>query len=301
MPVVNYTNRYSNLLKQFVASLVDLEDESAILYKRTFEGILGQPGLNPTDNCLILKQGEQIQGFALIFQEFPIKRSIIEVMTLPAIAGDPKEMELVERAVQQAQSSGLAVAHVCLPQGSGMNEVLVRAGFTLVRTYLDMLCISRDIPDVDLPPGYYIRVFEPGDTALLTRVQNDSFAGSWGFCPNTEEQIEYRMNMPNTSMEGVLFLFEEDKLAGYCWTTKVPSENGIRGMIGMIGVVPDYRGKGISRHILMAGMKYLRSAGMSEICLEVDQDNHPAFRLYTSTGFKTIGERHWFERIFPGT
>ena len=166
-----------------MASLVDLGDESAILYKRTFEGILGQPGLNPTDNCLILKQGEQIQGFALIFQEFPIKRSIIEVMTLPAIAGDPKEMELVKRAVQQAQSSGLAVAHVCLPQGSGMNEVLIRAGFTLVRTYLDMLCISRDIPDVDQPPGYYIRFFEPGRYSVVDTRPKRLIRRQLGFLP----------------------------------------------------------------------------------------------------------------------
>ena len=72
-------------------------------------------------------------------------------------------------------------------------------------------------------------------------------------------------------------------------------------MIGMIGVVPSYRGKGVSRHILQAGMKYLRSAGMPEICLEVDGSNDPAVRLYKSTGFKTMGERHWFERVLPGT
>jgi len=72
-------------------------------------------------------------------------------------------------------------------------------------------------------------------------------------------------------------------------------------MIGMVGVVPDYRGKGMSQHILQAGMKYLRSAGMPEICLEVDENNEPAVRLYTSTGFKTTGVRYWFERVLPGT
>ena len=107
--------------------------------------------------------------------------------------------------------------------------------------------------------------------------------------------------MPNALTTGVLFLFEGDRPAGYCWTIKVPSDNGMRGMIGMIGVVPDYRGKGVSRHILQAGMKYLRSIGMTEICLEVDGNNDPAVRLYKSTGFKTMGERYWFERVLPGS
>ncbi|PKB70727.1 MAG: hypothetical protein BZY87_09405 [SAR202 cluster bacterium Io17-Chloro-G6] len=57
--------------------------------------------------------------------------------------------------------------------------------------------------------------FQKGDTSLLTRVQNDAVTGSWGFCPNTEEQIEYRTHIPNTSKEGILFLFEGDNPAGY--------------------------------------------------------------------------------------
>jgi len=72
-------------------------------------------------------------------------------------------------------------------------------------------------------------------------------------------------------------------------------------MIGMIGVVPEFRGKGVSRHALHAGMKHLRSIGLTEIGLEVDGSNDPAVRLYASTGFKRLGERHWFERVLPGT
>ena len=69
----------------------------------------------------------------------------------------------------------------------------------------------------------------------------------------------------------------------------------------MIEVVPDYRNKGVSQYVLLAGMEYLRIAGMPEIWLEVDKTNDPAVRLYTSIGFKILGERHWFERVLPGT
>ena len=301
LPVVNYTNSHYATLVRFVASQRGLGNDLDELCSATFEGVLGQPGLDPTENCMVLEHGDQVKGLALVFREFPIGRSIIEVITTPEITGSPEDIELVNRAVAQAKSARLNVAHVCVPQGSGRGKILKQAGFSAVRTYLDMLWTLDELPEVALPLNYSVRSFEPGDTALLTSIQNDAFTGSWGFCPNTEEQIEYRTCMPNTSKAGILFLFDEDRPAGYCWTFKVPSDNGMRGMIGMIGVVPGYRGKGVSRHILQAGMKYLCSIGMTEICLEVDGNNDPAVRLYKSTGFKTMGERYWFERVLPGT
>ena len=301
MPVVKYTNRHNTALAEFVASLDSSSSELYALCLRTFQGVLGQPGLDPTENCLVLEQSGQIKGLALIFREFPIGRSIIEVMTTPDLAGSPDEIDLVQRAIAKAESQKLSVAHICVMADSGRGKVLEQAGFTKVRTYLDMLWNMDELAELELPEGYSVLSFQTGDTPLLTQVQNDAFTGSWGFCPNTEEQIEYRTQMPNTSKDGILFLMEGNSPAGYCWTVMVPAENGVRGVIGMIGVVPDYRGKGVSRHILQAGMKHLRSIGLAEIGLEVDGNNAPAVGLYKSAGFKTVGERHWFERVLPGT
>ena len=64
----------------------------------------------------------------------------------------------------------------------------------------------------------------------------------------------------------------------------------------MIGVVPDYRGKGVSRTVLYAGMEALRSLDVADIRLQVDETNHPAISLYESVGFEKAGERYWFER-----
>ena len=301
MPVVNYTNNHKPALLEFVASQHGPTSEQYDLCRGTFQGVLGQPGLDPTENCLVLEESGQIKGLALIFRELPIDRSVIEVLTSPDLAGSSEETELVQGALARAEATGLGVAHICVPPDSDRGRLLEQLGFTLVRTYLDMLWNLDDLPELELPQGYSVRSFQNGDTPLLTRVQNDAFTGSWGFSPNTEEQIEYRTRMPNTSQASILFLFQGDEPAGYCWTVMVPVESGVRGMIGMIGVVPKFRGKGVSRHILQAGMQHLRSVGLAEIGLEVDGNNDPAVRLYNSTGFTTLGERHWFERVLPGT
>ncbi len=301
MPVVNYTNKHNPALAEFVASHDNTTTEIHDLCLSTFQGVLGQPDLDPTVHCLVLEDAGEIKGLALVFREFPIGRSIIEIMTAPELADSPDEVELVRRALALAEAAKLTVAHVCVMPDSGRDKVLEQVGFTKVRTYLDMLWNEDQLPNLELPQGFSVRSFQKGDTPLLTRVQNDAFTGSWGFCPNTENQIEYRTQMPNTSHAGIVFMFEGDNPAGYCWTVLVPGDNGIRGIIGMIGVVPDYRGKGVSRHILHAGMKHLRSIGLAEIGLEVDGNNDPAVGLYKSVGFKVMGERHWFERVLPGT
>ena len=73
-----------------------------------------------------------------------------------------------------------------------------------------------------------------------------------------------------------------------------------QGVIGSIGLTPEFQGRGISRTILAAGMSYLRTAGAEYIRLEVDGNNTPAIRLYQSMGFRKTGELHWYERGVQG-
>ncbi|MCH7605841.1 MAG: hypothetical protein IH962_01685, partial [Chloroflexi bacterium] len=48
------------------------------------------------------------------------------------------------------------------------------------------------LPQAGAPTGFSIRSFQPGDAATLTQIQNEAFTGTWGFAPNTIDQIEYR-------------------------------------------------------------------------------------------------------------
>ena len=68
----------------------------------------------------------------------------------------------------------------------------------------------------------------------------------------------------------------------------------------MIGVVPAYRGKGLSKPLLLRGMEYMRTKGVGSIQLEVDGENAPAVGLYTSVGFQEEARLHWFEERLSG-
>jgi mycothiol synthase len=216
----------------------------------------------------------------------------------PEIAGGLLERDLLRRAVERCRELNVQVAHICLGKDSPRSQLLEAEGFHLARVYWDMLWHDKAVPQVDPPHGFTIRPFQHGDAPALTQVQNAAFAGSWGFSPNTAEQIEYRSSMSNTSHDGILFLIKGDAVAGYCWTCIAPADGKIRGVIGMVGIAPDYRGQGISRPILAAGMEYLKSVGADDIGLHVDGNNTPAIRLYISIGFTKVGELHWYEYNF---
>ena len=58
-----------------------------------------------------------------------------------------------------------------------------------------------------------------------------------------------------------------------------------------IGILPNYRGMGIGRSLLLALQEYLAKTNHSCIGLLVDYDNAQAERLYQSVGFKRIGTK----------
>ena len=161
----------------------------------------------------------------------------------------------------RAGQLGATAAHICLEAGSPRSQALLQEGFHLERVYLDMVWQGGELLPVETKPGFYIREFQSGHAVALTEVQNAAFSGSWGFCPNTVEQIEYRCGLRNTSHPGILFLRHEDRVAGYCWTVTEPSEGKTRGIIGMIGVAPEYRGQGVSKPVLLAGIRSLLAVG----------------------------------------
>ena len=298
LPIHNYTVSDRPALVNFVASQSDWGVAGSQLGRETFEGVLSQPDLEPERNCFVLEKSGAVEGFSLVFPEVTVGRAVIEVV---AAAGSPEEMALLDLAVERTKEFHAHVAHVCVMEDSQRQQTLEAYGFARVQTYFEMVWDHETLPDVPLPSGFRVQAFQDGDESLLTKVQNDAFTGSWGFCPNTVEQIEYRTRMPNTSQSGILFLVDGDTPAGHCWTVLNPVHGDIRGIIGMVGVVPEYRGRGVSRSILHAGMSYLRTLDIADIGLEVDGSNAPAVGLYTSTGFEKVGERYWFELVLAGT
>lgn len=86
-----------------------------------------------------------------------------------------------------------------------------------------------------------------------------------------------------------LVAIDNDKLTGWCGV--VPeSRAGFRhvGILGL-GVIKQYRGKGIGKELLTSCLKLTKSTEIEKIELEVFSDNDIALKLYASIGFKQEG------------
>jgi len=69
--------------------------------------------------------------------------------------------------------------------------------------------------------------------------------------------------------------------------------NGLGGIYGL-GVLPEYRGRGLGRAILLEGVRRLKAAGAGEVLLQVATGNESALGLYKSCGFKVTSTMDYY-------
>jgi ribosomal-protein-alanine N-acetyltransferase len=63
-----------------------------------------------------------------------------------------------------------------------------------------------------------------------------------------------------------------------------------------IAVNASYRGRGLSRNLLLTHLGHLAGRGVRTVFLEVEENNQPARRLYERAGFGIAGRRERYYR-----
>jgi mycothiol synthase len=178
-----------------------------------------------------------------------------------------------------------------------------RWGFEPVRSFLNLEKDQSDRAEAELPATVKLGCFSPGEEVLLAEIQNRTFAGTWGFCPNSPEEIKFYLDFTDCRLEDILMVRskKENKVVGYCWPHLL--ERGgtnqclIHGRIHMCGVDPAYQGQGLGKALLCRGLSDLVAKGVRSVEITVDRENRFALSLYKSLGFKKISTNTWFEKI----
>ena len=63
-----------------------------------------------------------------------------------------------------------------------------------------------------------------------------------------------------------------------------------------IAIAPNWRGRRLSRQLLVTHLGHLAGRGVTKVFLEVEENNQPARRLYDGTGFSVVGRRERYYR-----
>lgn len=262
--------------------------------------LLAHPSAKPEANLALAAVGGRVAGFRQLFPEIPISRAVAAGGVLPEFRGRGIGRRLLRDAVSQAESLGVGVLHI---QASADDErarnLLASEGFAQVKEYWQMRWEGGELPELNLRGEFSLRPFRLGeDEETLTNLQNAAFGEHWGFCPNTVDEIAARVRVKNTEPDGIIFVMDGDKPAGYNWTLQNRNEYGGVGFVSMTGVHPDYRGKGLGTAVVVSGMRYLSERGVDAVELEVDSENTPARELYRKLGYRRVHVSAWHERRF---
>jgi ribosomal protein S18 acetylase RimI-like enzyme len=62
------------------------------------------------------------------------------------------------------------------------------------------------------------------------------------------------------------------------------------GDFGPVGALPAYRRQGLTRAVLLEGLRRMQARGMDRVCVSTGETNTPARRLYESVGFKIVNQ-----------
>lgn len=86
----------------------------------------------------------------------------------------------------------------------------------------------------------------------------------------------------------VLFLWEEEELAGFHWVKKHSPE---LQEIYVVGLASAFRGRGLGDPLVRLGLRHMAAEGARRVILYVEADNEPAVAAYEKLGFE-VAERH---------
>jgi mycothiol synthase len=252
-------------------------------------------------NLLLFSRG-QLAGYAHLDPTDPVEGPSAELVIHPAYRRQGLGLALVRALVAEAGDRPLRLwAHGDLP---GAARLAAKAGFERVRALWQMRrSLQAHLGRAQLADGVTIRTFVVGqDEDAWTRLNARAFArhpeqGAW-----TREDLDLREREPWFDPDGFFLAERGAKLIGFHWTKihgsgDAPGDSDHQGSahahepigeVYVVGVDPDERGTGLGRALTLIGLRYLRSRGLFQVMLYVDESNTPAIGLYLSLGFT-----HW--------
>ncbi len=167
--------------------------------------------------------------------------------------------------------------------------------------WLMYLAPETAVPVPALSAGVVVRTFGdwlplPSLVALLNAAFVDHPGGtSWALAEI--EHAHARLDFDPSTLTLVAPADRPDDPIAFVRVEVGPPEEGDPAPVGdvlLVGVLSEWRGRGLGRELLRSGVAQLRARGAGRVKLSVEAENELALGLYLRTGFKpTVEWPHW--------
>jgi mycothiol synthase len=202
---------------------------------------------------------------------------------------------LLRALLELVRSEGGGTVHWWVHEPTPVHdEIAAGVGMRPDRDLLQ-LRVPLPLPAEERPPLEW-RPFVPGqDEQAWLDVNNRAFdthpeQGGWSL-----DDILAHEKEPWFDPAGFLVHEEDGRMAGFLWTKIHRDEEPALGEVYVVGVHPDFGGRGLGRALTVAAMDWVhRERGITTGMLYVDADNTTAMRLYDRLGFT----RHSTDRAY---
>jgi mycothiol synthase len=202
---------------------------------------------------------------------------------------------LVERALARAETAGEPRLYLAPPVGNAASAAFATSlGFAYRSSLWQLrLPITVPTPPIEFPATVTTRTFHASDLAAYVRLINAAFADHPSPIRVTEQSVRHVHGLAGFDPSHILLVapFERpDAPIAFCRTVATFAAGITAGDVALIGVLPEWQGRGIGRALLIWGIDHLRALAAADITLTVEARNQPALRLYERTGFVPVQE-----------
>jgi mycothiol synthase len=182
------------------------------------------------------------------------------------------------------QSDVRQVAHPVASLDSPAASFLLGLDFFIEHEELRLdLADMSHLPSAGLPPGFHLKTYSQSLAIRhFRRLYDACFSGLPWYQPYVSDQ-EAAAEMVDAG--DLLFLLDGRTPVGFLWMRWLELSVG---EIEPVGLLPQYRGRGLGRILFLSGLRRLADQGAEKVTLGVWDNNHDAIHLYESLGFRHV-------------
>lgn len=155
------------------------------------------------------------------------------------------------------------------------------------------------IPDLPIPTGFQVRSLAAHAAEISRRAHAQRAVWRpWTVGNVSDENYHLLMQLPGYHRQlDIVAVAPDGAIAAYAngWLDPV---NRI-GDFGPVGALPAFRRMGLTRLVLLEGLRCMQNNGMDRAIVSTQPTNTPALRLYESVGFQVVNRYLEYARLKP--